>query len=98
MYLRLPLDEYKVLCRAVLDRDHWQCRNCKIRSQLHVHHIIFRSLGGDDSMENLITLCSSCHDGVHTDISETGQMGLTVVVPCNANENVQFIWAEGWRP
>ena len=30
------------------------------------HHVRFRALGGDDSDENLITLCTRCHlDGVH---------------------------------
>jgi len=30
-----------------------------------VHHIKFRSNGGTDEEENLITLCEDCHKGVH---------------------------------
>ena len=29
------------------------------------HHIIFKSQGGDDTPENLISLCRDCHDDAH---------------------------------
>lgn len=32
---------------------------------LEVHHIKFKSNGGTDDEENLITLCEDCHKGVH---------------------------------
>jgi len=32
---------------------------------LHVHHIIFKSKGGTNSPENLITLCENCHKKLH---------------------------------
>ena len=53
----------------VLDRDSYTCRHCKGKSKdsrLEVHHIIFRSNGGSDEKENLITLCKTCHDKVHS--------------------------------
>jgi 5-methylcytosine-specific restriction endonuclease McrA len=34
-------------------------------SNLEVHHKEFRSQSGDDSEQNLITLCAVCHDAVH---------------------------------
>lgn len=52
----------------VLDRDFHTCRHCKGKSRnsrLEVHHIVFRSNGGSDEAENLITLCKTCHDKVH---------------------------------
>lgn len=52
----------------VLDRDSHTCRHCKGKSRnsrLEVHHIVFRSNGGSDEAENLITLCKTCHDKVH---------------------------------
>lgn len=52
----------------VLDRDSRTCRHCKGKSRdsrLEVHHIVFRSNGGSDEAENLITLCKTCHDKVH---------------------------------
>ena len=67
MSLRIPCDEYSALCRRVLERDGWKCRNprCGFRGNLHVHHIIYRSQRGKDESWNLITLCSECHDRVH---------------------------------
>ena len=54
----------------VLDRDRYTCQCCKGKhkhkdSKLEVHHIIFRSQGGSDEEDNLITLCSTCHYNVH---------------------------------
>ena len=33
--------------------------------KLHVHHIIFRSQGGTNLPNNLITLCETCHQDLH---------------------------------
>lgn len=98
MFQRLEMEAYADLCEFVLSRDGWRCRNCETREHLHVHHIIFRSAGGDDTTANLITLCNSCHSGIHEDVDEEGQAGLEIVTPCNANEKVTFIWAKHWRP
>lgn len=50
----------------VLHRDGYQCQKCKTKKgKLHVHHVVFRSNGGTDSPENLIVLCSDCHDKLH---------------------------------
>ena len=50
----------------VLHRDGYKCQNCgKVKCKLEVHHIIFRSNGGSDEPENLITLCNDCHYKVH---------------------------------
>ncbi len=52
---------------AILHRDNYTCQCCgKKNCRLEVHHIKFRSNGGTDDEENLITLCKECHDGVHT--------------------------------
>jgi hypothetical protein len=48
----------------VLFRDHHTCQLCKGKSKskiLEVHHITFRSHGGTDAPNNLITLCNQCH-------------------------------------
>ena len=65
--LRLRLDpaSYESLRQLVLRRDGWRCQSCGTMSNLEVHHKEFRSHGGDDSEENFITLCSSCHASVH---------------------------------
>jgi 5-methylcytosine-specific restriction endonuclease McrA len=62
---RLDLELYDRLREQVLRRDGWRCQYCGNRSNLEVHHKDFRSQGGDDSEENLITLCASCHSLFH---------------------------------
>lgn len=52
----------------VLNRDDYTCQCCKGKrkdSKLEVHHIVFRSQGGSDNQENLITLCHTCHSLLH---------------------------------
>jgi len=52
----------------VLARASYMCQHCKGKSKnkkLHVHHIIFRSKGGTDEPDNLISLCEICHDKTH---------------------------------
>jgi 5-methylcytosine-specific restriction endonuclease McrA len=63
--LRLDPPLYEQLRNQVLHRDGWRCQSCGTRSNLEVHHKEFRSHSGDDSEENLITLCTPCHDAVH---------------------------------
>lgn len=51
---------------AVLNRDNYTCQCCgKKHTRLEVHHIIYRSKGGTDYENNLITLCKDCHSKVH---------------------------------
>lgn len=60
---------------AVLERDHHSCRNCcwsharktanDPRTFLELHHIEHHADGGENALDNLITLCNVCHDDVH---------------------------------
>ena len=54
----------------VLNRDEYKCHICKTKKKnvkLEVHHIVFRSNGGSDEVDNLITLCHDCHKKLHDD-------------------------------
>jgi 5-methylcytosine-specific restriction endonuclease McrA len=62
---RLDPELYEQLREQVLRRDGWRCQYCGAGSNLEVHHKEFRSQGGDDSEQNLITLCTGCHSIVH---------------------------------
>jgi len=53
---------------AVLDRDRCKCQMCGNTEDLEVHHIKNRQHGGSDHPYNLITLCTHCHDRVHSRI------------------------------
>jgi hypothetical protein len=54
----------------VLNRDDRRCRICgsspanDVRVELHVHHIRPWERGGHTHIENLITLCHTCHKGL----------------------------------
>ena len=64
----------------VLNRDNYKCQICKGKhkdSKLEVHHIIFRSQGGSDEAENLITLCHTCHKALHDGIIKVNLIGKT---------------------
>lgn len=51
------------LRKAVILRDKCKCMECsKQNCVLEVHHIVPRRLRGADTLSNLITLCSKCHD------------------------------------
>lgn len=63
--VRLDPASYDQLRNQVLRRDGWRCQACGTMSNLEVHHKEFRSQSGDDSAENLITLCSACHATAH---------------------------------
>lgn len=57
--------------QEVLARDNYRCQNCGENdgkfnnTNLEVHHIVPRSLGGTNSKSNLATLCSECHAAAH---------------------------------
>lgn len=49
----------------IREMDHNMCRHCGRNTFLHIHHLKFRSRGGKDTPENMITLCGYCHDAIH---------------------------------
>ena len=63
--LRLDRVSYETLRQQVLRRDGWRCQSCGAMSNLEIHHKQFRSHSGDNSEQNLITLCTTCHANAH---------------------------------
>ena len=51
----------QTLANTVFARDSFMCRNCGTSRRLTVDHIWPVSRGGDDSLDNLQTLCHSCN-------------------------------------
>ena len=46
----------------VFARDNYTCQVCKGKNKiLQTHHIIYKSKGGSDRADNLITVCTDCH-------------------------------------
>ena len=64
------------LREAVFSRDNYTCKCCgksvKDGVILHVHHIKYRSQGGTNRMDNLATVCHTCHSLL---IRKESQMG-----------------------
>jgi 5-methylcytosine-specific restriction endonuclease McrA len=63
--LRLDTTSYRKLQRQVLERDGWRCQAYGSMQNLQIHHLKFRSHSGGDEEQNLITLCSECHEKMH---------------------------------
>lgn len=85
----------KALVTRVFIRDGWKCRdrNCNDRNGLHPHHVIFKSHGGPDEMNNLLTLCWQCHEAVHRSL-----LRVEVVTVLENDLVVRFTRLKGWRP
>jgi 5-methylcytosine-specific restriction endonuclease McrA len=63
---RLSPAKYRKLCEEVARRAGNRCERCKpSKGRLTVHHIIKRSQGGTDTLDNLILLCEKCHGAEH---------------------------------
>lgn len=45
-------------------RDGYKCQKCGATKHLEVHHIVPYRLTQDNSLDNLITLCHTCHEKV----------------------------------
>ena len=53
---------YETVKQYVLARDNYTCQVCHHKGgKLKIHHIIYRSKGGTNRPDNLITVCSNCH-------------------------------------
>jgi hypothetical protein len=63
--VRLATRDYEELRERVRRRDGWRCQFCGSMSNLEVHHQQFRSHWGEDTEDNLITLCTNCHSTCH---------------------------------
>ena len=65
-YERIRNPIWKITRKKVYKRDNWTCQICKIKcnkykGQIQCHHIIPYRITQDNSENNLITLCASCH-------------------------------------
>jgi hypothetical protein len=52
---------YQAVCEQVDERDGGCCKECGSPYHIEHHHCLFRSAGGRDDIENIVTLCSWCH-------------------------------------
>jgi 5-methylcytosine-specific restriction endonuclease McrA len=87
---------------AVDKRDGRACRLCGRKTNPeatglldrgHRHHLTYRSKGGQDSTDNLLTLCASCHHGVHS-----GRIRITGDADAERGCFVEVATDAGWKP
>jgi 5-methylcytosine-specific restriction endonuclease McrA len=81
--------EWQKVRQAVLVRDHYRCRSCGTPEKVDVHHIRFRSRGGEGSMENCASLCRVCHAEIHA--YRLYAEGETRHSEPNANKRLRFV-------
>ena len=62
------------------EQDRVLCEVCHAEA-VDIHHVIFRSQGGTNDIDNLIALCRSCHDKAHA--KEITAEYLTEIHPMN---------------
>ena len=48
-----------------LRRDGFVCKRCGSAKNLNVHHITYKNLGHEE-MDDLVTLCETCHEYIHS--------------------------------
>jgi 5-methylcytosine-specific restriction endonuclease McrA len=85
----------KTLAMLVFQRDDWHCRCCHTMNGLDPHHVVYKSFGGSDTLDNLLTLCRKCHDDIHG-----GRVTIEVVEKTTKDLTVKF-WKhpeKGWKP
>lgn len=59
-------ENWSTLAESVRKRDGYRCTQCRAQNvELHVHHIVPLSKGGDNDVDNLTTLCDYCHGEIH---------------------------------
>jgi len=84
------------LRRQALERDRYTCQKCGRRYpevKVEVHHILPLKYGGENKLENLITLCHDCHRHMmHTRKNE-----IRIVESVKSRSLVEFIGVERGR-
>jgi|694.fasta_scaffold22758_16 hypothetical protein len=64
-YLRS--EKWQELRKIILERDAHRCQSCWSRTNLQVHHISYLNLG-NELQDDLVCLCSTCHEKLHLDL------------------------------
>ena len=84
------------VCKRVDARDGGRCRVCQRRcdpralgmlERAERHHIVYRSVGGEDYEHNVVTICKFCHAEQHAgrlDIRGNATHGIEVWLPDDA--------------
>jgi len=87
-------------CQFPLDADHrgdsW--RKCGSNKELASHHRQIRGQGGQDTLDNLISLCKHHHDWCHTHPEQAAQLGLIVMMVDGRYDTSRHHWMDDQIP
>ena len=61
----LDSSDWKQRRARILKRDKYQCSMCGTGMNLRVHHVRYPDVLGEESDDDLITVCDSCHEKIH---------------------------------
>lgn len=56
---------WKRLRKQRLWMDHYRCQYCGSGINIQVHHVHYPKVWGDETMDDLVTLCDRCHNETH---------------------------------
>lgn len=82
--------------KIVYERDAYKCRWCGRQNgvSIHLHHIVYRSGGGQHVPENLISLCYEHHAEAHSSKNDYQHLLLDLV---QEEPNVTMFQLMRWR-
>ena len=87
---RSEKDYFEGLRDGLIDKK--LCQRCLQNPAQSIHHLIPRSLGGRDTIENLVALCNKCHDRVEIETSV-----LLAKNTHTAPRELELMLIEGWK-
>ena len=61
----METEVWKGLSKQRMKIDGWKCCECKSAENLQVHHIHYPLVWGEESIDDLRTLCDECHKNLH---------------------------------
>jgi hypothetical protein len=78
-----------------LDRDGHRCRVCNSSEHLHVHHRTYERRGNED-LNDLTTLCKTCHESFHERMRQDDLMEMTYTAPVvkRSKEEIEQRWED----
>jgi 5-methylcytosine-specific restriction endonuclease McrA len=75
---------------ALYERDGWRCVACGARRPLDPAHVMKRSRGGSDDLDNLLTLCRACHD-----LADNAAASQRLWLEALGQERFRLTWPDG---
>jgi len=80
--------------QKVLWRDKYICQHCDSKEELQAHHIILKSKGGTNRVNNGITLCKKCHKELHEERWELSRKPRHFKYPTHLQQGKQYLFNE----